>query len=204
MNSYAFSKTWVPIILIIFIAGGVLVWQYLLKEAHQIEELNLVTTKLAVIPEGYKIYFFPPITFSHDGRKVAYVARKEDEDKNFVVLNNEEGKHYDRISGCPVFSPDGKQLAYVAQQGEIGFIILNNQEGRAYDEVRWPVFSPDGKQLAYVAVNKEGEYFIVLNGQESKTYDEIYGKPVFSEDSKHIAYGAQVGNEPWWIVDEVE
>lgn len=167
MNSYAFSKTWVPIILIIFIAGGVLVWQYLLKEAHQIEELNLVTTKLAVIPEGYKIYFFPPITFSHDGRKVAYVARKEDEDKNFVVLNNEEGKHYDRISGCPVFSPDGKQLAYVA-------------------------------------VNKEGEYFIVLNGQESKTYDEIYGKPVFSEDSKHIAYGAQVGNEPWWIVDEVE
>jgi len=124
----AFSKIWIIVIVVIFVVGGILAWQFWPKEITP--ELNLKTTKLATIPENYKI---GDIVFSPDGRQFAYIV--EEGEKEFIVLNNKEGKMYDWV-GWPTFSPDSKQLAYIVKQGaKLGtmFVVLNDKEGKRYD-----------------------------------------------------------------------
>jgi len=56
------------------------------------------------------------ITFSPDGKRIAYAAR--DGDKWFVVVDGKEGNRYDDIlKYTPVFSPDSKRVAYAAKEG---------------------------------------------------------------------------------------
>jgi Tol biopolymer transport system component len=224
MNNQSFLKVLViSIFVIIFISGGILLWQYLGSKTEVKEEVkketenqtetqtkptfNTTSKKLAVIREGYDNIV--AIDFSPDGQNVAYVVGKEG--KQFVVLNGKEGKAYDEARYL-TFSPDSKQLAYRAKEREKYFIVLNGKEGKAYDYIYTDiagiyflgpiVFSLDSKQLAYVAEEK-GKQFIVLNGKEGKVYDKVWN-PIFSPDSKYIGYNAQINNELWWIVEKVE
>jgi hypothetical protein len=71
------------------------------------------------------------------------------------------------------------------------------------DNIDTFAFSNDSQEIFYVT-RKAGKFFIVINDKESRAFDEIYGEPKFSPDNKYIGYGAKLGNELWWIVDEVE
>ena len=130
--------------------------------------------------------------FSADGKRVAYVARKDE--KWLVVLDGRPGPEYDEImEGLPVFSPDGKRVAYAAMKDEKWLLVL---DGRAEPGVRrimagTPVFSPDGKR-ARLRRQERGKWFVVLDGQPGPEYDGIMaGTPVFSPDGKRCAYGAK-------------
>lgn len=66
--------------------------------------------------------------------------------------------------------------------------------------------SPDGRRIAYsVKVSKwfgllGTTWSVVVDGKEGKQYDRIgTGTPIFSPDSKRVAYGAQVGDK-WFVV----
>jgi len=43
---------------------------------------------------------------------------------------------------------------------------------------------------------------MVINGEESESYDDIR-EPIFSPDGRYVCYGARIGNELWWVVDEI-
>ena len=178
------------------------------------EGLNLTTTKLAVIPEGAVDVFdilsgkdnacdggicdavsIP--SFSPDGRKVAYVhlTGTIEDQKYFVVVNNEEGEKYDEISSLAsvftspiLFSFDSSKIAYKAKKDGKEFVVVNDEEGKQYDEVSLPVFSPDSSKVAYRAENN-GKEFVVVDGKERKEYYKV-SVPVFSPDSKKIAHWA--------------
>ena len=157
---------------------------------------NLTTTKLATILEGYEK--IQNITFTPDGRKVAYVAGRN------LVINNSVVKSYDFIGSPIIFSPDGEEMAYKACDTAVAwicFMVRNDEEIRHYEDVFFPVFSSDS-QFAFFA-QRGDKIFPVINGEEGESYDwewqhfrfYFYDIPfispsiAFSPDSQKIAYG---------------
>src|SRR5262249_8449138 len=54
--------------------------------------------------------------------------------KSLLVVDGVEGKVYDGImEGMPLFSPDSKHVAYMAQRGDKWLIVVDGVEGKEYD-----------------------------------------------------------------------
>jgi len=151
---------------------------------------------------------------------LAYVAVSAKEE--FVVVDGREEAHFARafalgapktplsalfktptrpttkekgIVVAPVFSPDGKRLAYgVAVGPHREFAVLDGKQGKNYKSIadRSLVFSPDSQRLAYWA--EAGRHcMVVVDGNEQRGYDgpnTTPPPPAFSPDSKHLAYTA--------------
>ncbi|MBU1181342.1 MAG: hypothetical protein KKF00_04105 [Proteobacteria bacterium] len=130
--------------------------------------------------------------FSPDGAKIAYPAmkgsggghkdRRMNDGKWFMVISRagkptavKEGPAYDMVV-TPVFSPDGKYIAFRARTGTMEkakrFIVIANPE--------------TGKVI-----------------KEGPACDEVW-PPVFSADGKSAAYGARIGRELWWKVEPIK
>jgi len=144
--------------------------------------------------------------------------------KRTVAVDGESHAAYDGAY-CPRFSPDGKRLAFRAQLGpELGgrnFIVCDGRALRSYDWVCWRhhVFSPDSRHLAYIAwrgtkgpapAEWHGtKWFVVCDGREGPPVDwkNRYAwpqVPVFSPDSRHLAYFATRGDKQFIVIDGVE
>jgi S1-C subfamily serine protease len=121
--------------------------------------------------------------------------------KPLVVVDGKEGPEYDQIVG-PVFSPDGKRLAYAACRGSGWRVVVDGGEGKEYLQVSTPVFSPDSKRVAYLA-SGEGMR-VVADGIEGKSYPFI-DQLAFSPDGKRLAYVAtRVGKGTCVVVEGEE
>ena len=137
-------------------------------------------------------------TFSSDGRHYAYVAWKGE--KGFVVVDGKKGRKYANV-WYPIFSPDGKRVAYSASYNEDfegEFMVIDGKRKEVYDEIGEYIFSPDSKSLAYTA-SRKGKWFIVVNGMKGKEYETVR-EVVFSPDSKNVAYVAVLGEKKECIV----
>lgn len=149
--------------------------------------------------------------FSPDSEHFAYAAMKEG--KSFIVIDGKESKPFDTpiYNVSFTFSSDSKHLAYTAVREGKQFVVIDGKEGKTYDGVSSFTFSPDSKHSAYIAMKGtlmewalgKAKFFIVLDGKKGKIYDGIY-RLIFSPDGRYIGYGAEIDNEFWWIVDEVE
>jgi hypothetical protein len=75
-------------------------------------------------------------------------------------------------------------------------VVLDGQAGRGYATLNGPTlfFSPDSKHLAYVAVPVttknpvKGPGLVVVDGVETRVYDEVFSGPVFSPNSRRLAF----------------
>jgi WD40 repeat protein len=91
-----------------------------------------------------------PLTFSPDGRRLAYVAHEGSD--MLAVVDGKPGRPERVILSAVVFSPDGRRTAYVARDERFRhFVVVDGKPGAPHAEVRDPVFSPEGTSLAYVA-----------------------------------------------------
>ncbi|HEX7174108.1 MAG TPA: hypothetical protein VF240_02325, partial [Pyrinomonadaceae bacterium] len=70
------------------------------------------------------------LTFSRDGGRVAYVARKGG--KDFVVVDGVAGARYDDIANL-AFTPDGRHVVHTARRGGKSLVVVDGVEGREYD-----------------------------------------------------------------------
>lgn len=148
------------------------------------------------------------LTFSPDSKKLAYVGCETN--KCFLIINGVEEKAYSLVKGKTssisnlTFSPDSQKLAYVISNEEGYSLIINGEEVAKYpsnsSKFTWLThlaFSPDSKKLVYTVCSEktvssiwEGGYecYPVINGEKWKIYSMIYEGPIFSSDSKSVAF----------------
>jgi Tol biopolymer transport system component len=145
--------------------------------------------------------------FSQDGKRVAYVARSSEQlsrrgdivfvaeaGKEFIVVDGQPGPKYEMVQ-MPVFSSDGKRLAYIATEGEEYFVVVDGQRGPRYEAVGPPVFSPNGERVAYPA-KKGQKWLVVVDDKQQSEYDEIVeGTVKFSPNGRRVAYVAIEGEK---------
>lgn len=69
---------------------------------------------------------------SPDSKRLAYLARDEEADEYYVVLDEQAGKRYKYIKyGSLQFSPDSRHLAYVVEDSGV-FVVIDQTEGTEY------------------------------------------------------------------------
>lgn len=124
-----------------------------------------------------------PLKFSSDGKHCAYVVGKRS-GRVFLVVDGKPSPEFDGITAdSPVFSADGKRVAYGAKHGDKWLAVIDGQQSTEYDGLIGEFkFNPDGRSVAYIAKRGTKE-IMVLNGQEGPEYDMIIEKgPVFRQD----------------------
>lgn len=79
-------------------------------------------------------------------------------------------------------------------------VVAEGGSGADFDEIGLPVFSPDGRRLSYRA-RSENRWRLIV---DDKTVDAagIVGDPMFIEEGRSVAYGAQVGRDLWWRITD--
>lgn len=173
----------------------------------------------------YDEVLFTSLTFSADGARLAYWAKRGD--KWMVVCDGVEGRGHDGFRQGQVsaldrmtrqssfmiwfattltFSPDGKRLAYNATRGKKCFLVLDGEEGPAYDGfgINCPVFGPDGRRTAYQAWRGK-RAVVIVDGKEYGKWDAHWQRSVlFSPDSKRWATVVWEDKKPRILLDGVE
>jgi hypothetical protein len=72
---------------------------------------------------NYSSWLAEPLKTSTDGKRVAQVGYKQ-----FLILDGKvSGKEYENI-GTPVFSPNGKRIAYPAESSGKQFVVIDGKE----------------------------------------------------------------------------
>lgn len=102
-------------------------------------------------------------SWSPDGLRNAYAAIKEKKvivvaDGKETAVNNKGGVVSDEASR-PVFSTDGKHIAFAATSGGKSRVIVDGKAQKEFEKIVGDTirFSPDGARLAYLAAQGQGE-----------------------------------------------
>jgi len=124
------------------------------------------------------------------------------ENKDFIVFNNKEiavnSDSAEFLSGFPVVSPNGDQLAYLVYGKEGYVVVLNGNRSKYYKNISNMLFSFDGKNFAYKAdiLKNESEpsgEILVINGEESKIYDRILDFTFSPDGNSHVFIAKREG-----------
>lgn len=130
--------------------------------------------------------------FSPEKNRLAFIANEKD--SMFVVVDNQEHKHYKRVDTL-TFSPDGTRLAYRAEDEEgHQMVVIDGKPGPEFglgiNKSTGIIFSPDSKQVCYIGITKNSSQIFVKNHKKKRGFQTI-GQVLFSPDSSHVAYTAQ-------------
>jgi hypothetical protein len=141
---------------------------------------------------------------------LAYVIKEGNKCK--VVCGTARSKGYDAV-GTPVFSHDGKILAFKAREGQQEFLVTDGNEGQRFDVI-WPEereyasyledvpsFSRSGT-VAYRGRMQKDE-FVVEGERRGPNFDYIIGAPTFGPASTVAAYGGMRRGAEFVVFGEV-
>lgn len=159
--------------------------------------------------------------FSPDGKVVGYKVRRGEKLGVATTADPQPKSWFDFVCS-PVWSADGKRLAYVAVEGPTverewitqrfgedsvrggsWFVVVAGTEAKLrHQRIAGLTLSHDGSHVAYAA-RDDDRWSIVVDGVGGdETYD-FAGPPVFSSDGSTVAFGVRKERELWWIVRDV-
>jgi len=165
-------------------------------------------------PQRQNTYHSP--AFSPDGKKVAFIERKAQEDQRLCIADLDTGNifrfpevftepAYSRGLSVsldrPAFSPDGRTIVFEAYSSDFGcsLLYLANLDGTHLRRLTAcdsypsrPIFSPDGKYIAF-NYNSNKIKVIDLEGRAismfpSDVQESVQTEFTFSPDGRHILY----------------
>lgn len=170
------------------------------KKPSQTEMAKVLTVKMTkLFPDPGDLAIMETLKISDIGRVALVVKNKKGEQR--VLLNGREQKPYAYVVPLSVLAaarkPGDKKNDPTATETDLSNLLR---------------FSPDQKRVYYIANNNKG-YVIASDNidsktpdfYESKTYDFIMeDMPLFSADSKKIAFAAQRASRSYVVVNNVE
>lgn len=150
-------------------------------------------------------------SWSPDGRRVAYCTdddlkppKKNDSDIYAIDVATRQNEKL--ISGgvntYPVFSPDGRKMAFRRMLGETNSeVFVANSDGTDAHNITnnpafdgWPAWSPDGKQIAFASNRGNSNYQIYLMDADGNNVRRVAGTegrataPKWAQDGKTIYF----------------
>ncbi|MEP6766014.1 MAG: hypothetical protein ABJB66_17000, partial [Gemmatimonadaceae bacterium] len=143
------------------------------------------------------------ISFSPDGKRMAYVVRKDD--KWLMVVDGVESAAFDDIElGAVSFSDDSRHVAFIGRRGGKSVVVHDGAEGKVYDEINQqrPKFLHASDRVLYTA--KAGDkYFVAVDGKEGPAADYV-GEPLSNGNGDRLVY--TIKQEGAWkvVVDGVQ
>ncbi len=136
--------------------------------------------------------------------EVLFSSNKDGNAEIMIVdLNDENAKPKNLTNNkaedtCPVWRPDGKQIAFASNRDGVYTIFVMDPDGSNVKKLidpagkfcYNPAWSPDGKKLAYVMRDDKGATTIVVDadGTNPKPIGENVWDPAWSPDGKRIAF----------------
>lgn len=133
-----------------------------------------------------------PATFSADGSRYLYEARKDKE--AVLVVDGQVFTHgYGLVKSVlgETFSPDGQHWAAGFQLNDEEYVVVvdGKEIGRGQGSPRQIVFSPDGTRVAWLERQKKS-WRAYLDGKPGPEVQEIFDEtpPQFSPDGRHLVY----------------
>jgi hypothetical protein len=120
-----------------------------------------------------------------------------------TLLATIPAEYGEEVLATVVFSPDGRTVAYWAEEDGEQFVLIDGEAGPRYEEVFTPTLGPGG-EVAY-RVSHERKVFVVRDGVEGPTFGDVWGRSlVFGPDGEHLAYKATDGEGSFMVHDGVE
>jgi hypothetical protein len=114
------------------------------------------------------------------------------------VVAGERHQGFDEV-GPPVFSPDGKRLAYTAREGLLWRVVLDERPGEPFNQVGQPIWRSDGRQLVYAA--RRGDLWsVVVDGVPGEPFGLVSSYIWFPPGGKGVGYQARTPHG-WILVD---
>ena len=134
------------------------------------------------------------LLFSQDGRRLAYIIDREGEDD--VVINGVSGPGFHDIDWESVqFTPDGRDILYVARNDEAYFLVRNGDAGRRFEiKPTIAAVSFDGRRVA-LRVGGPSSESLFIEGADSMWESDRFAKIDgirFSPDGKRFAARVQL------------
>jgi hypothetical protein len=169
---------------------------------HRVEVVELAGRQSVRIDdhEGVAFEAVAPgsLTFSSDGRHVAYAARQQG--AWHVVRDGRVGPAWDAVSEV-VLSPVGDGLVYGAERAGRRFVVRGERPTPAFDGLLSGTlrFSEDGSHLAYVAADA-GTSKVVIDETVGPAVDGV-GELQISRDGAHVAYAARLSGRGFVVFD---
>jgi WD40 repeat protein len=149
--------------------------------------------------------------FSNDGNLMAFAVKKDDGCRvivrDLVTGSDRELKTYRGIA-FPTISPNGKRVAFSAQDESGQFLVVDGKEEQRFDKIVLPIaFSPDNKHFAYTASNN-GKMVVVVDGvQKEVLYAVILNvgdAKVYFDGPDKFRYLALFGDSIYSIEEQIE
>lgn len=157
------------------------------------------------------------------GKEGGEEGEEEEERTRDIWIMDRDGTNLKRLTSSsaddfnPVFSPDGKKIAYVSEDNGTRDIWIMNTDGtnKTYltsekGAEQDPAWSRDGKQIAYAALpfEKGGNFDIWLinadgsNARRLTTSSANEAAPNWHPDGRYLAYQSdEGGNLDIWVID---
>ncbi len=103
------------------------------------------------MPIGHRPAF---VFLSADGRSAGYWYVGEDS-RARVVVDGKAGEPF-ALVGLPCFGPDGRTVAYGAEEGERSYVVIGDRKFESPGRSSDPVFLPGGRKIGYgVRIGRE-------------------------------------------------
>lgn len=152
-------------------------------------------------PAGSSLKHIKPgvVPFVAESRVLATITDNEKPGDNFTTH-----KSTAPVQPAPlytvIFSQSGNSVAYKAMKDGRAKVVFNGKaDGRSFKDIGAIVISPDGSRCAYSAIDDNNTWHVIATDRADDIVFHHVGNPVFSPDSRHIAFLASA-NQDWYIV----